>query len=1107
MLIHSIALNNSEGFAMALGALEELNVGLNWSFHSKSMVYGGDFWNTPLTLGAKLGRTSMVTTLLQRGADPNFLSCCEDTKRSTGRTALHEACKSGRLQVVDCLLAHGCNVNVSNTRGWMPIHDAICHGKTDVALKLLENGIDPRKSFSISSSEVKNLDAIGAATLMFSTSPCRLDPITPSSFEWNCLSLAAACHQPQLVAKLVQEYFHEDVDCQSPSGRTALHEAVTLPENLNLNEEIIVQNRHETIKVLLNAGINPNIPDHRGKTALNLFFDHVNLAKVIVRRYSKIVLETIRLLHGYGADLNAVDFNGRTVMHQAAAFGDVETVQLLLELGVGFTSLDNDGNTPAHVAAYHGNFEVLQCLLARVPHAGFINRHGDTVLHVAVMTSTDEEALVKIVQTLEREPGEDKVRTNVYGETEYDLAIKFKLERLSRLLTCETNRTIASDSTPGGSTGNGNKFARDESDCGDSRGEVNTSSDTRARGLVAKRDRDFKSVDESDDNAEVPELLIEDDTDVNEYLLKLCHEYRVRRFHMKGDGECHERCSVARQTVSFVEELLSVVAEDDKRFKCDVLRTGSAFEGYRIGKPDEFDYMCELKSLSDDKCEILETEEPGFVRVRVKENCREEWKRFLSEEGFLDAMKIKCFLAEMFYSKCGAPALAQKASKLSFNTTSYDSCLLCHPVISTSKAGVKMTLFWRGNVYKFMPIDIDITSAIHFPNWPKSAKVPPSHVLSGCEPVGYHVVPKSEGEDSLLWRLSFSIAELKVLQNANSVQGACYTALKIIKGQTALPKSSKRFSHLGKLHTYVLKMKFFEELEHCADAELWQENKLTDRICSVLESTANFLSQKRPSQVESYFLPGHKVIREADRHFSRFVAASIKTTLRRVVRLLRKEPGPSPEAVQDAGFTMHFDQSDSNSESDDDMVFDDPSTLPHREAAMPLIVLLTKLPRIFVERSEELQVVNYGVHGHYHAHYDSTDEWDGPVSKCCGGQTGNCSLCRYMTVLYYLNDVHRGGETAFPVADEEDFNQTDYQEKDRSNLSFHCYDANVVVRPKKGTAVMWYNHMISNVTGLLGPQDVRSLHGGCDVLEGFKWIANNWINAPFEWTDEWRNEN
>lgn len=35
------------------------------------------------------------------------------------------------------------------------------------------------------------------------------------------------------------------------------------------------------------------------------------------------------------------------------------------------------------------------------------------------------------------------------------------------------------------------------------------------------------------------------------------------------------------------------------------------------------------------------------------------------------------------------------------------------------------------------------------------------------------------------------------------------------------------------------------------------------------------------------------------------------------------------------------------------------------------------------------------------------------------------SFClRFMTVLYYLNDVKRGGETAFPVADEKNINQT-----------------------------------------------------------------------------------
>ena len=33
-------------------------------------------------------------------------------------------------------------------------------------------------------------------------------------------------------------------------------------------------------------------------------------------------------------------------------------------------------------------------------------------------------------------------------------------------------------------------------------------------------------------------------------------------------------------------------------------------------------------------------------------------------------------------------------------------------------------------------------------------------------------------------------------------------------------------------------------------------------------------------------------------------------------------------------------------------------------------------------------------------------------------------VCRYITVLYYLNQPEAGGETAFPAADVESFNET-----------------------------------------------------------------------------------
>ena len=42
---------------------------------------------------------------------------------------------------------------------------------------------------------------------------------------------------------------------------------------------------------------------------------------------------------------------------------------------------------------------------------------------------------------------------------------------------------------------------------------------------------------------------------------------------------------------------------------------------------------------------------------------------------------------------------------------------------------------------------------------------------------------------------------------------------------------------------------------------------------------------------------------------------------------------------------------------------------------------------------------------------------------------------------------------------------------------------------------MWYNHVIDQSTGWLSDVDLMSYHGGCDVVKGYKWIVNNWINV------------
>ncbi|XP_046344034.2 prolyl 4-hydroxylase 2-like [Haliotis rufescens] len=163
------------------------------------------------------------------------------------------------------------------------------------------------------------------------------------------------------------------------------------------------------------------------------------------------------------------------------------------------------------------------------------------------------------------------------------------------------------------------------------------------------------------------------------------------------------------------------------------------------------------------------------------------------------------------------------------------------------------------------------------------------------------------------------------------------------------------------------------------------------------------------------------------------------------------------------------------------------------------ISMLTEMPFDLLEESESFQFGMYPTGGHYHSHYDSSDGQPEDLEKkpCCHQihlpHTPNrCVLCRYITVLMYLNDVVKGGETAFPLADQ--LGQSLLEE--HIDLSAYCQQSSVVVRPEKGKAIMWYNNIRDPETGWIGPVDRYALHGGCDVIEGQKWISNVWISAP-----------
>jgi len=113
----------------------------------------------------------------------------------------------------------------------------------------------------------------------------------------------------------------------------------------------------------------------------------------------------------------------------------------------------------------------------------------------------------------------------------------------------------------------------------------------------------------------------------------------------------------------------------------------------------------------------------------------------------------------------------------------------------------------------------------------------------------------------------------------------------------------------------------------------------------------------------------------------------------------------------------------------------------------------TALPK---DHGEDIQVLRYETGQQYKPHVDYFDPNIYPQHLEHGGQ-------RIASVLCFLNDVEKGGETIFPNPD-------------------------IKVKPEKGSAVLWFN---AHLNGTLDP---TSLHGGAPVGEGsMKYVAVQWM--------------
>jgi ankyrin repeat protein len=128
-------------------------------------------------------------------------------------------------------------------------------------------------------------------------------------------------------------------------------------------------------------------------------------------------------------DLNIPDARGRTPLHWATTKGDALSVQTLLCVGADPNAVDHLGGTVLASAASSGNVHILDLIVQRNAHVQYKNKRGDTALHYASRHQTN----LKTVEILLR-AGSDVNARNDVGNTSFTGAAITNKHEIGKLL-------------------------------------------------------------------------------------------------------------------------------------------------------------------------------------------------------------------------------------------------------------------------------------------------------------------------------------------------------------------------------------------------------------------------------------------------------------------------------------------------------------------------------------------------------------------------------------------------------------------------------------------------------------------------------------------------
>jgi len=403
-----------------------------------------EYGATAMHHAAEHNHIGMIEYLIKNGADI-------EARNLPGDTALHIAVRRGYGTVAKLLIDAGVEVDKKNYNGNAPLHDALStedgHALSYVLLNAGANpnirdgdGNTPLHLVALIGSEIaiahllidrgalvelRNREGSTSLFLAVEARYRELSELLIESgadiFARNNKALSPAQRALSYGTEFSSWFFTEKViEGMDNTGRGVLHMAVAM------------RVPSETLALLLNSDVNPNLRDYNGNTALHyaLLGKNIPLAVTLISYGSNAFIEDndgkSSLIHAFnhgpeftnqflirmntlmdvegntplfhavrweypaavkaiidaGEDVNYQNLQGNTVLHEAAHLGSPEIASILLSAGADPNMIDNTGRSPVHHAVIWGNFDVLELFLENGGDINLKDSEGQTVLHM-----------------------------------------------------------------------------------------------------------------------------------------------------------------------------------------------------------------------------------------------------------------------------------------------------------------------------------------------------------------------------------------------------------------------------------------------------------------------------------------------------------------------------------------------------------------------------------------------------------------------------------------------------------------------------------------------------------------------------------------------------